>query len=324
MRMSALVAIVMTMIAAGSVAWYHQAAPRSAGAIRIGISPWPPDELFWLAHRRGYFAAEGIDLELVSFASTSDSRLAYERGQIDGMSASMIEFLHARARPGRDPRIALFQDWSAGADVILAGPGITSVAGLEGRRVAVEPGTLTTYVLALALERAGLRIADVTLVPLGLASSSAAFRRGEVDAVVAYPPFSLDLQADGAAHVIFTSTERPEEIVDFFVIDGGVLAAHPRLRAGLIRGWQRILDDLARDPQGVAVETAPRENIAPAEFLAALDGIHLITAAEQDRLLRTDGPFRPAFARAIATLRDIGELDSSAVLDHCLSGQPRE
>ena len=322
MRVFMAATVVLLIAAAGFAVWRGPSAMAQPAVIRLGISPWPPDELVWLAHRRGYFAAEGIDLRLVNFASTSDSRLAYERGQIDGMSASMVEFLHARARPGRDARIVLFQDWSAGADVVLARPDIASLAGLKGRKVAVEPGTLTAFVLARALADVGLGISDVTLVPLGLASSSEAFRRGEVDAVVAYPPFSFDLQADGAAHALFTSATTPEEILDFLVIDGAVLAANPRLRAGMARAWQRVLDDLAREPQAVAAETAPREGVTPAEFLAALGGIHLVSRAEQDGLLRADGPFRPAFARCIATLRQIGELDSTAVLDDCVSGQP--
>ena len=51
--------------------------------IRVGMNLWPGYEFLYLAKEKGYFLEEGINLQLYDFVSLSDSRRAFERGQID-------------------------------------------------------------------------------------------------------------------------------------------------------------------------------------------------------------------------------------------------
>ena len=56
--------------------------------LRVGINPWPGYGPLFLAADKGFFAEEGIDVELVELTSLADVRRAFERGQIDGMTSS--------------------------------------------------------------------------------------------------------------------------------------------------------------------------------------------------------------------------------------------
>lgn len=67
------------------------------------------------------------------------------------------------------------------ADRVIAQPGITSMAGLKGKNVAVPEGTSGDMILTLALEEAGMTKADITVVPMDPAAIVTAFASGQVD-----------------------------------------------------------------------------------------------------------------------------------------------
>jgi sulfonate transport system substrate-binding protein len=83
---------------------------------------------------------------------------------------------------------------------IVANPdsGITSVADLKGKKVAVLPATILQYTVVRALEKAGLSYDDITPVELPLTDAPAALAKGDVDAVASLDPSLAQLKASGA------------------------------------------------------------------------------------------------------------------------------
>ncbi len=68
------------------------------------------------------------------------------------------------------------------ADRVIARPGITSIAQLKGKKVAVPEGTSGDMILTLALQKAGLDKKDVELVPMEPAAIVSAVSSKQVDA----------------------------------------------------------------------------------------------------------------------------------------------
>lgn len=91
---------------------------------------------------------------------------------------------------------------SNGSLVVRTGDAADSVAALAGKRVALLDGSFHTYFLAVALERAGLRLGDVTRVELGPAASAQALRDGTVDAWVAMEPHLNSALAQGEVRAL--------------------------------------------------------------------------------------------------------------------------
>ncbi|MCX6921662.1 MAG: ABC transporter substrate-binding protein, partial [Verrucomicrobia bacterium] len=119
----------------------------------------------------------------MEFNSLSDARRAYERGQVNTLASTVIEVLQARDNSSRSPQIVQVVDYSNGADVILARPGLTNGASLRGARIGLELASLGVYVLARGLERSGLSLADFKTMPMDQLSMGDAVRKGELDAV---------------------------------------------------------------------------------------------------------------------------------------------
>lgn len=166
--------------------------------IRIGVNLWVGYDLLAVAEERGLFADHGVEIEIVDFTSLSDVVAAYGRGHIDGMATSVNEVLQVRSEGARSPQIFLITDYSAGADVIGAAPGIESVADLAGRRVLVEP-PLGSFILALALRPSGLSLEDVEVVLANQVEMPSVVAAGGADAAVGFPPSRSNWSATTAS-----------------------------------------------------------------------------------------------------------------------------
>lgn len=75
--------------------------------------------------------------------------------------------------------------------------GITSVADLKGKKVALTEGTILQYTVVKALEKAGLSYDDITPVNLAPADAITAYQGGDVDAVAALGPQLAQLEMAG-------------------------------------------------------------------------------------------------------------------------------
>lgn len=280
-----------------------------APELRIGINPWPGYEHFYLAQELGLYDTALVRVRVVELSSLSDTRRAFERGQLDAFASTLIEVLAARSNSTRRPRVVLVTDYSSGADVIIGGPGVRSLAALRRRRVGVEPATVNVYLLARALHGVGLSLADVTLVPVTLMQMPAALRAGRVDAIVAYPPASIAALRDPRDSVLYSSATLPGEIVDVASVDSGFLAAHPLAVAALVRGFEAARRYAVAHPESAIARMAEREGLSPAEFSAALDaGLTLVPLDSQERFLAPQGPLAAVLPRFGEVLHGAGEL----------------
>jgi NitT/TauT family transport system substrate-binding protein len=298
-----LIASVIALLAAIAIlAWRMWPEPEP---VRLAIDPWPSNELLWLAAERGLFAAEGIHLHVVDLGSAGDSTMAFARGKVDMLVTTPTELVHMAKDSQAHVLLAL--DWSAGADVVLARPGVATMADLRGRAVAYEPGGLTVHLLQSALASAGLAWSDITAKPMAVASMNQAYAAGEVDAVVSYPPWSVELRRDAAVQVVFDSKRIPGDICDLLVARPHVLQRYPDLPARLTRIWGRVRIMVETDPSALAA-IASREDLSPQEMDVCLrEGIHLLTADEQAAFIASDGPLPGILRRVRTSLLQAGE-----------------
>lgn len=83
---------------------------------------------------------------------------------------------------------------------------IKSVADLKGKKVALNKGSNVHYLLVKALERAGVRYADIEPVFLAPADARAAFERGSVQAWAIWDPFQAAAEAATGARTLADGT----------------------------------------------------------------------------------------------------------------------
>lgn len=241
-----------------------------AEPLAVGTNVWPGYEPLYLARNLGYY---NDSIRLVEYSSATEVLRAIRNKLIDVAALTLDEVLLLR-QSGVDVRIVLVTDISNGGDVIVARPGIESLADLKGRKVGVESTALGAYVLTRALQKVGLTPADVQVVPIEVASHYMAYTDNVMDAVVTFEPVRSQLLRDGA-HLVFDSSQIPGEIVDVVVVREEVLAGKEEQIQGLISGWFKALTYLSVNPNDASKRMTGRLNLSPEEVLASYEGLIL-------------------------------------------------
>jgi len=295
---------------------------QPAPPLRIGTNPWPGYEFIYLAREKGYFAQEGVAVQLIEFESEAGSRRAFERGQIDAMCCTLIEVLQARAQSKRSPQAVLVTDFSDGADVILSDTSIENVQGLKGKRVAAELGSLNMFILARALDKNGLKIEDINYVAMNQVDMEKAIEKHQVDAVVTYPPVSTKLGRTKKYKQLFSSKEIPGELPDILAIDADVVTHRKKDIAGVIKAWDRAVRFAATNREEAYQIMAARGKITVQEMTEAFEGIRLPTLSEQYSFLKPGGILEQVLPKTDDVLRRFGQLAGPKHLTDCVTPGP--
>ncbi len=281
--------------------------------IKFATNPWPGYDPLYVARDKGYFRDAGIEVALVDLTSIGASRRAFERGQVDGCGATLVEILLAADQSGLRPQIAAVVDYSDGADVLVAARSVKSLADLRGRRVAIEPGTLHIQLLALALDSVQLTVRDVALVPMPQNAMPAAFGDGLVAAAVCFPPESNRLLEKGGK-VVFHSGQVPGQVVDTLVFDGGFVARRGNEVQAFVGAYYRAMAFMEANPDEAHVIMARRENMSVDELRQTLSGLHYVSRKEQPELLAPGGPVERSLNQLQGAMMALAQLRQSRTL----------
>jgi NitT/TauT family transport system substrate-binding protein len=252
--------------------------------LRVAAHPWPGYETLYLARSLGAYDPDRI--RLVETASATQSSAALRDGLVEGAALTLDEVL-TLLQDGIDLKVVLVMDESAGADRLLARPGITRIDDLRGRRVGVENGATGAVLLQAALDAAHLRPQDVHVVPLAVDAQADAWRAGSIDAVVSYAPVAQTIQALGA-NVLFDSSRIPGRIVDVLAVRADALPRHGNALKQLIAGHFAALGMLDREPVRAHARMAARLHVPASAVAPLFSGMHLPDVAQNHDFL--DGP----------------------------------
>jgi NitT/TauT family transport system substrate-binding protein len=239
--------------------------------LRVGATVWPGYECLFLARTLGKF--NHTPIRLVEYPGTPDVVRSFQNGSIEAAAMTSDEFLRLTACDP-DARAILVMDYSNGADAVLANPGIHSVAELKGHRVAVEVNALGSFLIARALERAGVDPKEVEIVPTENENHCKALQSGVADAVVTFEPHRSRLLSRGA-HVIFDSSQIPGEISDLLVVHQSLIESRPDTIRHLVRSWFESAQYLSANPRRACESMAKREHVSAYDFAASLKLIEI-------------------------------------------------
>ena len=266
-----------TLVVTGAAAACSSETPEGGGTkITLAFSAWPGWFPWQVAQEQGLFAQNGIDVELKYFDSYTDSLQALSTGAVDANSQTLNDTL-VSVSAGAKQTIVLVNDNSTGNDKIIAAEGITGVADLKGKKVAVEQGTVDHYLLLLALAEAKLTEEDIELVPLTTDAAAAAFAAGQVDAVGAFAPFTSTALERKGSTAIATSTEFPGAIPDHLVFNSEFVSKHPNEVQAMVDTWFDTVAWMKGNREKAVEIMAKRGGVTPDEYKSYDAGTTIFT-----------------------------------------------
>lgn len=249
--------------------------------LRIGYSDWPGWVSWEIAIENGWFEEAGVDVQFEWFDYVA-SMDAYAAGQLDGVGMTNGDTL-VTGSSGAPGVMILLHDYSNGNDMIVAAPGIETVAELKGKKVGVEIGFVSHLLLLNALEKSGLSEEDVELVNVPTNETPQVLASGDVDAIVAWQPSSSSaLNSLPGSKAVYTSADEPGLIYDLLVASPASLATRRADWQKVVEVWYRIVDYI-NDPatRGKALEImAARVGLTAEEYEPFLAGTRILTRAE--------------------------------------------
>ncbi|MCL1043578.1 ABC transporter substrate-binding protein [Shewanella marisflavi] len=278
--------------------------------ITLALNPWPGYELLYLAQQKGFFTQVGAYIELVQVSTLSDAQRAYLTGYVDGFASTMIEAIQVEALDGQPVKVVLLADYSDGGDVIIAPNSVENMQALRGKTIGCEVSSLGIFVLERALNLYQMQLDDVKIINVEQGAGASALAIGKIDAMVTYPPYSVEIQSTGNYQELFSTKEIPEEVLDTLSISSAVLAKHPELVGQIQKAWQMAMDYLQEYPDEAIAIMAQREGLSVADFEAALMDLKLLSHDEQNKLFHQPDKLKALGHSVCQTLVKIESIES--------------
>jgi NitT/TauT family transport system substrate-binding protein len=192
-------------------------APAAAQTITVGATSSTSDAPIYIADRKGYFRAEGLDVKVVNFRSAADMVAPLGAGQLEAGAGSASAGLYNAVARGIAIKIVADKASSppgyGGTKILVRKDHLESgryreLKDLKGMKFAMNaPGVSNTSTLNTLLKSVGLKYSDVETVDMPLPDHVAALRNKSVDASASVEPGPALAVRNGDAVVIKSDDE---------------------------------------------------------------------------------------------------------------------
>jgi len=261
---------------------------------RIGLGPFAGFGPLYLARDKGFFKDAGIDAELIVLTGLAERNSALKAGRIDALAAP-VDYFVLSAGNNLKATIAMAIDESNGADGIVANSSIKTIADLRGKTVAFQRGLPSEFFLRALLQQNGMTLNDVKPVDMETAQGGAAFISRQVDAAVLWDPWLTKATQEGHGHILASSKDYPNLIVDCLGFNQGVVSRSPQDVQAIVNAVLRAIAYAKAHPQEADAMMAPYFQVDAAKYAQILDGINFCDLARNQKYFGTQQQPGPIF-----------------------------
>ncbi len=193
------------------------AASAQTQTVKLGLTVTATDIGLFVAQKRGYFKAEGLDVDFNVFDSAARMMAPFAAGDLDvSAGAPSAGFFNAVGR-GIDMRIVAdkvstpagrpSQTLVVRKELFDSGK-VKTLADLKGLKIAnTAPGTAAWGTMYRMLEKGGVKMSEVDLVALSFPQQIVALINGAVDAALPAEPMTTEAVSKGYAVKLVTDDE---------------------------------------------------------------------------------------------------------------------
>ena len=206
--MAARTAMVLALVAALGV-HARPAAAQTGNTVKVASAGIASDIGFFLAHKKGYFRDEGLNVELTQMANSPQMIGPLAMGQLDVGAGTVAASLYnavaqnitirAVADKGSMRKGYGFSGLLVRKDLVEAGR-FKSYADLKGMKLAVGTfGSANASAMNEALKKGGLTWADASVVALNFPQHIVAYQNKAIDASMTNEPSATTAVQNGLA-----------------------------------------------------------------------------------------------------------------------------
>mgnify|MGYP000851369540 FL=1 len=236
--------------------------------LTIGLMPDTDSIPFIIAAERGYFAEEGVEVDLVSFKSAMERDAALQSGNLDGAVSDLLAVIFARSG-GFSLHATSYTD---GNYNLIAGgnAGISSPADLHGKEIAISRNTIIEYVTDEILAVNGMGEQDVSKVVIPqIPVRLEMLQSGNLAAAVLPEPMASVAVASGSRYVTGSGDLGINPGVIVFS-DASIQEKAASVRA-MYRAYNKAVEYLNHTPRAEYIDLVMEKSGFPAPARDALE-----------------------------------------------------
>lgn len=181
---------VATVLAMVVVAGCGESAPEDdAGATKVryltAFNAFGREAYAFVAEEKGYFAEQGLDVEIAIGSGSGENMAALSSGAADFAPVDSTGYILTKAtgKVSGITAISAIQQKSMVGIMTLDGKGITTPKDLEGRVMGDQEGATTTILFPTYAKLAGIDPAKVEIIPVAAPELAGALATGKVDVI---------------------------------------------------------------------------------------------------------------------------------------------
>jgi NitT/TauT family transport system substrate-binding protein len=275
---------------------------------------------FYATHARGFFAKEGLEVELVTSAAPGDAVPRLRDGTIDVSWGGPMRVMTARDRDAGSPLVCLGEVVARDPFYLVGRPDIEhfSFADLTRLRFATVSEVPTPWMcLQHDLRLAGIDPAAIARVTdRTMAENLAALRDGRVDVVQLFEPYVTRALRTGVGKILYAASTRGPCVYTSFIASRERIAREPAAFAALVRATGRMQAWLTAEGGGeLAAATAESyPDVSPDELNEALSRYAAAGLWAATPAMSPEG-----FARLGECFRSGGSLSAPPVFADCVA-----
>jgi NitT/TauT family transport system substrate-binding protein len=240
----------MTGCAAGSNPQATEA-PKPV-TLKITVLPILEELPILVAQQEGFFAAHGVNVEIVNAASAPERDQLIASGQVDGMINELLGALlyNKDTSQVQVVRYARTATKDAALFRILASKqsNIIKVDGLKNTPIGISNGTVIEYLTDRLLEAEGFQpdeIKEIAVPKLG--DRLALLNSGELKAGM-YPEPQAELAIQQGGTLVLDDTRHPEYSFSVITLRTDTIKNNPDAVHGFLAGWEDAVKKINADP----------------------------------------------------------------------------
>ncbi|MDR1786991.1 MAG: ABC transporter substrate-binding protein [Treponema sp.] len=219
---------------------------------------------------KGFFAEEGLGIELVSGNTFEASRALLQSGKIPVTNGDFQYF--PSIHEGID--VKLIGGLHEGCIKVLVpvNSPINDFADFRGKRIAVdEIGGTPMSVVSVAAGSAGITDPqnEITWLPFPNDQIRQAAEKGEVDIIAQWDPFATTLEQSGEYRVILDIATHPlfkDKACCFLFASGKLVKERPDVVAAVLRGYHKSVKWIGEHPREAAELLISEKKVATEEL----------------------------------------------------------
>jgi NitT/TauT family transport system substrate-binding protein len=272
---------------------------------------------FFLGLERGYFAEEGIDLQIQEGRGSVPTVQAVAGGTADFGYADVASMIKAAAQGAPVTTTGVLLQKSPMAVIGLTERNIRVPADMRGKTVALTPGDSVSLVWPLLLKKMGLKEDELTVVSGDPQTKINAVVNGRADLMLGYL-MDQNLRIEKA-------TGKPVTVIPFsdfgvnlvsscIVVSQNMLTKNPELARGFMKAATRAVEATEKDPEA-AVDALLKAYPKAGERKMLVDGLKLTLPLYHTDETRDQPPFKVSpenFANSVSMLVEYAGVNKSA------------